>query len=50
MTGDTRTCEHGHCAKRADVTIRDGRHLCKRHADRVPRYLRRPERGKAATA
>jgi hypothetical protein len=32
------------------ITARDGRRYCKRHGDRLPRYLRKLQRAKKVTA
>jgi hypothetical protein len=38
------TCDANKCTRKAEVIARDGRRFCKRHADRLPRSMRRAPR------
>jgi hypothetical protein len=48
-TKDVDRCDGHGCERRltgTTITTRDGRRYCKRCADRLPRYLRKPPRVK----
>jgi len=38
---DSAYCRQYQCGRRAAITARDGQPYCKRHADRLPKHLRR---------